>query len=338
MSRRSRVVALVSIVAALILGAGIYVGIDFSLAEGRSSAPPTAAIASVSTIETQPRVVFRNTGVGSKYGLVSMVSLSDPGGTRAFTRAVCDRVYATAGKASCLKIKRGIATTFEAEQLDAKWKTEKTWALPGIPSRTRLSADGKLMATTSFVFGHSYEQTGSSTATEIRQVGGRDYGNLEKFALFIDGKKVDSVEHNIWGVTFGADGNLFYATAATGGTTYLVRGNLRSRTLTAVHVTAECPSLSPDGSKVAYKKNTGGSSTHWAIAVLDLASDQETVLKGEIRNVDDQVEWLDGSTVLYGLSRTDEAGVSDIWAIKTNQGARPVVFIKRAWSPSVVRN
>jgi Tol biopolymer transport system component len=52
-----------------------------------------------------------------------------------------------------------------------------------------------------------------------------------------------------------------------------VRGDLAARTLTSVHPDAECPSLSPDGLRVAYKKNVAtGSVSHWAIAVLDLRS------------------------------------------------------------------
>lgn len=338
MSRRFRIVAFAVFAAALVAGAGTYVGIDFSRAQERSGTRTGLATTSVSAIKSQPHVVFRNTEVGGAYGLVSMVSLSDPGGPRAVTDVACDRVYATAGDATCLRTKRGIATTFEAQQLGADWKPRKAWALPGIPSRTRLSADGSLMATTVFISGHSYMQDGFSTATEIRRVGGRDYGNLEKFTLVIDGKKVNSVDRNVWGVTFGSDDKTFYATAATGGRTYLVRGDLGSRLLTSVRRTAECPSLSPDGSKVAYKKNVGGSKTHWAMAVLDLATGRENTLDGETRSVDDQAEWLDDGTLLYGLPRADDAGVSDIWSIETTRDSKPAIFVEQAWSPSVVRS
>jgi hypothetical protein len=338
MTTNARVLAFVIAAAVLMIGASVYVVATFNRASARSDTPPSVAVTQVAALDGRPRVVFRNTEVGNKYGLVSIVSLADPGGARAFTDVACDRVYATDDEAMCLKTKRGIATTFEALQLDADWNAVKSWALPGIPSRTRLSADGRLLATTSFVTGHSYMQVGFSTETRIREVGGRDHGNLEKFALVIDGRTVDPMDRNIWGVTFGSDDDVFYATAATGGKTYLVRGSLGSRTLTAIREGAECPSLSPHGSKVAYKHNTGGSTPHWQIAVLDLATGREVVLSGERRSVDDQVEWLDDDTLLYGLARTDEAGVSDIWQIKTNSGARPSLFIEQAWSPSVVRS
>lgn len=321
----------------LVIGTSVYVGLDFLRARERASASPRVATVKVATIAGQPRIVFRNTEVGSKYGLVSMVSLADPGGPRAFTAVACDRVYATTDEAACLKTKRGIATTFQAQQLGPDWQPERSWPLPGVPSRTRLSADGRLMASTSFVTGHSYMQLGFSTATEIHRVSGHSYGNLEKFALRIGGKRVNPIDRNVWGVTFADDDNTFYATVATAGTPYLVRGDLRARTLTGIRRIAECPSLSPDGSEVAYKKNAGGSTPHWSIAVLDLATGRETVLAGESRSVDDQVEWLDADTLLYGMPRSGQAGVSDVWAIKTDAAASPVLFIKQAWSPSVVR-
>lgn len=338
MSHRARVMTFVMVAATVTTCAGVYAAVAATRISVRADAPPAVAVTGVEALDSAPRVVFRNTEVGSKYGLVSIVSVADPGGPRAFTRVACDRVYATLSAATCLRTRRGIVTKFEAMQLDADWTTVKTWALPGIPSRTRLSSDGTLMATTSFVTGHSYMQVGFSTDTEIRGVGGRDYGDLEKFTLKIDGKVVNPVDRNIWGVTFGPDDETFYATVATGGNAYLVRGSLTSRTLTALREGAECPSLSPDGTHVAYKRDIGGSTPHWRIAVLQLATGREITLNGEARSVDDQVEWFDESTLLYGLPRPDAAGVSDIWKINTNRGAEPSLFIKQAWSPSVVRS
>ena len=337
MSSSARLATFIVVAAVLLIIAAGYVLFAVNRTSARAAAPPRVAVTGVAAMEDAPRVVFRNTEVGSKYGLVSIVSLADPGGPRAFTNVACDRVYATAAIATCLRTKRGIVTKFEAVTFDASWDTTKTWPLPGIPSRTRVSADGSLLATTSFVTGHSYMQSGFSTATEIRQNGGRDYGDLEKFSLIIDGKAVNPIDRNVWGVTFGTDDNTFYATVATGGDNYLVRGDLASRTLTALHKGAECPSLSPDGKRIAYKHDVGGATPHWQIVVLDLATGRETALEGEARSVDDQVEWLDNS-ILYGLPRTDETGVSDIWKIDISRGAEPSLFIEQAWSPSVVRS
>ena len=96
-------------------------------------------------------------------------------------------------------------------------------------------------------------------------------------------------------------------------------------------------SLSPDGTRIAFKKNGGSfSAPDWHIAVLDLQTMVETVVSDK-HSVDDQVEWLDDSTLLYGLPRTDVVGDSDIWSVPADGSAPPTVFIEHAWSPSVVR-
>ena len=78
-------------------------------------------------------------------------------------------------------------------------------ACPGIPSRTRLSDDGTLVATTSFVTGHSYATVGFSTLTEIHRADGTSLGNVEDFALTVDGAPFTAADRNIWGVTFVDD-------------------------------------------------------------------------------------------------------------------------------------
>ena len=58
----------------------------------------------------------------------------------------------------------------------------------------------------------------------------------------------------------------------------------------------------------------------------------------ETRNVDDQIEWLDDETILYGMPRDDAPGDTDVWALDVDGAASPKVFVEHAWSPSVVRN
>ena len=38
----------------------------------------------------------------------------------------------------CLRTNRGLVTSFEAASYDRNWTELRSWALPGIPSRTRL--------------------------------------------------------------------------------------------------------------------------------------------------------------------------------------------------------
>ncbi len=337
MKGRTQWLALSSIAVIVLAGAIAYGTISFVKYQQRQSAPSVVKTITATAGASGPRVVFRNTAIGQGYGLVASVPLSNPTGPRTVTNRACDRVYETQQDVACLQIRRGVVTTFEAVVFDVSGKQLDSWPLPGIPSRTRISPDSRLVASTAFITGMSYAAVGFSTQTVIRGTDGTDYGNLEDFTTLIDGKKLTTLDRNFWGVTFGADDNMFYATAASGGKTWLVRGDVRARTLTSVRQNAECPSLSPDGLHVAYKKNvSAGPDSYWAVAVLDLATGQEAVLS-EKHSVDDQVEWLDATTLLYGLVNARVAGDSDVWSIPIDDSSAPVVYINHAWSPSVVR-
>lgn len=80
----------------------------------------------------------------------------------------------------------------------------------------------------------------------------------------------------------------------------------------------------------------GGSGVHWDVAVLDLASGDRAVIELE-RSIDDQLEWLDEDTLLYGLPREDAGWDADVYSLDAQAGAEPEVFIEHAWSPAVVR-
>ena len=207
--------------------------------------------------------------------------------------------------------------------------------ITGGPSRARVSADGSRAASTVFVAGHSYLDAGFSTVTEVVDTAtGKGLGNLETYRIVKDGAPYRSADVNFWGVTFATD-DTFYATLGTRGRTYLVRGEVGTRELTVLRENAECPSLSPDGTKVAYKKATGSASARrWRFTVLDLASGVETALP-ETRSIDDQLAWLDADHVLYGVPR-GETGRTDVW-VSPLSGGQPRLLVPDADSPAVVR-
>ena len=335
---RARWGILLVITALVIAAAGAYAATAFGRFQESRTAASTARVASGTAVLTKGSVLFRNTAPGQGYGTIGTVPLSDPAGERSLAAVACDRVYGTLENSVCLKTNRGMVTNFEAVLLNPEWQQTRSWALPGIPSRTRMSPDGSLVSTTVFVAGHAYGTAGFSTATTITAQGGGGTGNLEDFALMVNGSRVTAADRNIWGVTFApGDSDTFYATAASSGRIWLVKGSISARTLTAIDDGVECPSLSPDGTRIAYKKNTGAPlAPHWRVAILDLATGKETVLSEE-RSVDDQIEWLDDRTLLYGLARDGAAGDSDIWQINADPASRASVYIEHAWSPSVVR-
>ncbi len=335
MSRLKVIIVVVAGVVLLGLAGGYFVWVRSS-AEATLARPETVASADPAAVLAGPHVVFRNSVLGADYGRLAAVALSDPGGPRATFALGCERAYAVADAGVCVTAKRGVVQTYGISMLDAALQRVSSSELVGLPSRVRMSRDGSLVATTTFVTGHSYAQATFSTDTIIRR-DGKSLGNLEKWTALVDGRPLTAVNRNFWGVTFATDDDTFYVTGSTGATTWLMRGSLAKRTLTAIRTDAECPSLSPDGRKVAYKKRLGNATPGvWRLAVLDLATGRET-LSAETRSVDDQVEWLDDERLLYALSRSGtDATVSDVWAVAADGSGDARVLIAGASSPAVV--
>jgi dipeptidyl aminopeptidase/acylaminoacyl peptidase len=279
-----------------------------------------------------PRLLLRNLDRArpQDFGRVAVAPLA-PGGARTLLPLRCERVYFAAGSGLCLARGGGFASSYRARVFGADLRVRGEVAVDGIPSRARVSPDGRYGSATLFVTGHSYADTGgfSTTTTLIDLRTGRKIAQLEDFTATRDGRTITARDINYWGVTFAHDSDRFYATLATGGKIYLVEGSVRARIVRTIHEGVECPSLSPDGTRIAYKKRVGAGGKRWRLYVLDLRTMRETPL-AERRSVDDQAEWLDDRSVLYGL---DES----IWTVPADGSGRPVTYAPRADSPAVAR-
>ncbi|MEE1824701.1 TolB-like translocation protein [Streptomyces sp. BE20] len=249
------------------------------------------------------QLAFRNLAWGPHRDEIATVPADRPDGPRTASGVQCLRFHAAAGTGICLQAERGaLQDTYRAVVLDDHLRELRSFPAAGIPTRSRVSPSGHLVAWTVFVSGDSYAGTDFSTRTAIVDVrDGNLRDNLETFDVIKDGKPYRAADVNVWGVTF-ADDTAFYATVATAGRTYLVRGDLGARTLTTLHQNVECPSLSPDGTRIAYKKRVPGVSEDapWRLYVLDLATMTETAT-AEQRSIDDQAVWADDGNLLYAL-------------------------------------
>jgi hypothetical protein len=268
---------------------------------------------------------------GSTYGDIAVAPLTDGRpGERLLAGQKCERVDLAGGRGLCL----GTAgpAGFKAKILDAGLQEVGSVRLAGVPSRTRISPDGRYGGVTSFVTGHSYADVGqfSTAATIIDLERGKKLADLEKdFTITVDGKKATARDRNFWGITFSRDGDTFYATMATGGKTYLIKASLSARTGSAIHENVECPALSPDETRIGYKKAVGHDPPVWRFHVLDLATGKETPLT-ELEPLDDQIEWLDDDHVLY---RNGES----TWTMPADGSAKPERWLAGADSPAIVR-
>ena len=333
---RNAIVLIVAVLCAM--GGAVYVVI----AATSTSGEPTAATLS-GTAQKAARLAPVAAGPKPKSVLVRAVDPQratlegriyavDPtgGGTPQLQKdPACLRFYEAGGSAVCLTVARS-GVDFRAKILDHAGRVRHTLTLLGVPSRARVAPNGRIGAMTTFVTGDSYTTPGqfSTRTTILDMVKGKPLVDLEKFKVTKDGEQIRSQDFNFWGVTFARDSDEIYATLATGGHHYLVHGRVSTRALEVVRDNVECPSLSPDGTRIAYKRRDG-KPWHWRLHVLDLRTGADVAV-AERRPIDAQAEWLDNARLLYDI------GI-DVWVAPADGGGRAQRFLAHAASPSTQR-
>jgi hypothetical protein len=317
------------------LGSLALIGVQGTDSGPRRDRSP-ASQEEVAAITGRPHILFRDLSQTGHFGMLSLAPLEAPDSKRVATQLACDRVSFGGRHGVCLRTVPGIFFNYTAAVLDAALKPFASFRLEGRPSRTRTSKDGRLGAVTVFVFGDKYAAPFSTRTTLVDMSNGDVIGDLEKFTTWRNGERFSAADFNFWGVTFAADNNTFYASLGTGGSVYLVRGELGLRKLTVLRDNVECPSLSPDNRLLAFKKRSGTRAGQWRLAVLDLNTMNEHVILGETRSIDDQVEWLDAAHVLYAAPG-GTGSVADVWVAAIDGSSPARVFLSNAESPIVVR-
>ncbi|MDQ3402189.1 MAG: hypothetical protein M3548_02190 [Actinomycetota bacterium] len=308
---RHRIAAGIVVMLLVVAGAAVYV-VD-TVRDQRGATPSAAAGG------------FRYVDNGGGRNLVSEV---DSAGTRSVTDLACLRVYAAGGTTVCLRMSTPGA--FEAAVFSGD-RAVRTVPLPGTPSRARVSTSGQIVSWTVFVTGDSYLAPGGfSTRTGVLDLRtGTLTESLEGFSTIVDGVAEKRVDANFWGLTMASDDRTFYATLGSGNSTWLVKGDLSTRSLSTVRSEAECPSLSPDEKRIAYKKR-GGRLGGWQLFVLDIASGRESEVAGS-DGVDDQAAWISDSMLAYAKVR--QGGTPSIWGSPLD-GGETRELVAGASSPS----
>jgi hypothetical protein len=332
---RSRTLAFVVLVAVCVAAAIVSAAIAVVGAGNEREASDRAVAAARPKAEQilssgEPFAVFRtiDRNHGESYGRLSIAQLrAATPGPAVPAGPSCARVAFSAGTGLCLDL---LGTQMAVKVLDARMREVHDFDLPGIPSRARISPDGRWGGVTAFIVGHAYAAPGQfSTATTIVDLrAGKPVADLEKdFTVTDGGKVVDARDRNYWGLTFAADGDTFYATLAQGNRTWLIKGSIKARSAHTIHENVECPSLSPDGTRIGYKKAIAHDPTQWRFHVLDLATGKETPL-AETRSVDDQLAWLDEQHLLYSDGK-------QTWVVNADGSGRPKVWLPATDSPTV---
>jgi hypothetical protein len=349
------------IVASLVMAIALTMSLTFTTVTHAQTTVTTDALTALTPADMQSLLAKSGTA-GAVYALVNRPSdrdyhrvdliTIDPTTLRPISRTPteigCSRVHATSdGKVFCFtRVIPGKPNYFSPPTgyiYSRNFTLETSYPKGlGSVSRARISKDGKFTASTAFTTGHSYLGVGGTTFSTATFIGtasdAKSPENIQRWPVLNKGLEIKSTDLNLWGVTFDpANSDRFLVTAYFDTKPYLAEGSVQNRKINVLKEAVECPSFSPNGKRIAFKKRTG--IAKWSPAVMDLATMKETIFDLP-DSVDDQIEWLNDDTLIYEVVNTPLVGPSAVNLMTLNlRDAKPQqrLWLTDARSPTVVR-
>ena len=295
-----------------------------------SGPSPASGVGSLAELQGKPHVVFQNVARGDDYAKVSIAALDVPAAGRIATDLVCERVHFGGGQGICLAAEHGVNSSYYAVTFGSNFAPRTSIPLDGSPNLARVSPDGRYAAATVITVQATEEEDPRNQTLLIDMASDTVVADLEEFSVTREGALVQGVDLDFWGASFAtADSNRFYATVRISGNVHLAEGDVAGRTMRVIHPNVSAPSISPDGTRIAYAKLITNIGPTWRFHVLDLSNLVEIPL-AEARSIDDQPEWLDDAHVLYGFS-------TDLFVVMADGSGTPQLFLEDGLSPGVVR-
>ncbi len=264
---------------------------------------------------------------GSDGRLLELISFV---GVRQIGGIACDRFHISpTGAGLCLQ-RSPTGSASDVIVVDRRLRPVAHRRVDGVPSRARVTRDGRYGAYTVLVDGNGYTAHTRSFSTVTRIVDMR-HGDtsmrLEDLDVRRGGRSVSLDGAELWSVTFGS-GDRFYATLAlaSGTSRLMIAGRLGDDRAHVVADGARDPSVSPDGRRIAYWRTAGAGPGGWRLHVRDLRDGRDVAL-AETLSLDDQPEWLGNRLVAYSNGR-------EVYAVRADGSGKPSRLARSSASPT----
>ena len=281
----------------------------------------------------RPYLMVQSTKSDESYGKVLLVPFGAPAGPAYETDLSCDRSTFTGSRGVCLVTEGQTSSTPYAYVFNERFERIHKIPLAGVPSRVRVSPNGRFAAVSVSEHTHDNPLVDFIARTIIVDTNTGTSTDLRDFRYTQDGRLSSVGNLGIWGVTFAADSNRFFATLEMEKTNYLVEGDVAKRSVHVLRAGIECPSLSPDNTRIVYKRRVVVDDDA-RLRLYDFQKGTDVAIETEKRSIVDQVDWLDDERVMYHLTGAQGA---DVWSVRVDGTEAPKILRTYAYSPAVVR-